>query len=82
MPNIPDKAVVGRVKHIVQGDRKLDDAEASAKMTAGFTNRIEQEFTQLACEYVELIDIELAQLFGFVDRIEQRRNWALCWYCV
>ena len=45
MPNIPDKAVVGRVKHVVQGDRKLDDAEASAKMTAGFTNRIEQELT-------------------------------------
>ena len=41
MPNIPDKAVVRRVKHIVQGDRKLDDAEASAKMAASLTNRIE-----------------------------------------
>ena len=36
MTNIPDQAVAGRIKDIMQGYRKLDGAKPRSKMPAGF----------------------------------------------
>ena len=73
MPDVPDQPVVGRVEDIVDGDGQLDDAEPGAEMPAGRTHGRDRLRAQLVGELAKLLRIELAQVLGRIDGIEQRR---------
>ena len=47
MAHIPDQAIIGRIKYIVQGNCQLGNAEPSTKVAASFTHAIEHKRAQL-----------------------------------
>jgi hypothetical protein len=68
--DIPNQLVIRGVEHIVQGNRKLDDTQASAKMAARATHAVEQIGAQLISQLRQLIFVELAQVSRRANAIE------------
>ena len=73
MPDVPDDAIVRRVKNIVQRDRQFDHAKASAKMTTRYRNGADRLGAQFVGELREIVLFQLAQIGRRVDLIQKRR---------
>src|SRR5690606_10928886 len=71
MADIPDQAIFRRLIDIVQSDGQLDHAQSGAEMTTGLTNSPEQEQTQLVRQFRQARYIQLPQLGGAVNAVQQ-----------
>jgi hypothetical protein len=79
--DVPDDAVLGRIKDVVQRDRQLDRAEVGRQVAAGLGHRLKHEGAQLRRQLAELLALERTQLRRIVDRPEKRvarRYAAVC----
>jgi hypothetical protein len=56
----------------VHRDRELDHAEARAEVPAGRADRVDHLGAQLVGELAQVLALELAQVGGRVDGVEQR----------
>ena len=70
--DVPNEAVVGRVKHPVERYRQLDDAKARAQVTARDRNGVDHFVAKLRRQLRQLILRQLAQLVGRCDLVEKR----------
>ena len=70
--DVPDQPVARRVEDVVQRDGQLDHAEAGAEMAAGDRDRVDGLGAQLVGELAQARLVELAQVSGRADRVEQR----------
>jgi hypothetical protein len=75
--DIPDQAVLGGVKHGVERDGELDDAEAGAEMPTGDRNGVDDFGTQLIGELAQLGAVEGLEVGRRMDGIEQRGRWPI-----
>ena len=64
---VEDDGVVRRVEHPVQGQGQFDDAEVGTEMSAGRSDLVDQEFTNLECEVVQLRLRKVLQIGGSAD---------------
>ena len=71
--DVPDDAVGGRVEHIVQRHRQLDDAEAGAEMAAGDRNRADRLGAQFVGDFGEVALLQPPQIGGRGDFIQKWR---------
>ena len=69
---VEDDRIVRRVEHPVQGERQLDDAQVGAEMSAGGSNLVDQEFTDLDREIVHLRLRQVLQISGTADLRKHR----------
>ena len=60
MTDVPDQLVIGRVKNVVKCHREFDDAEASAEMTAGDSDRVDRFSAQFIGNLREVPRIDTA----------------------
>ena len=67
MAGVEDDGVVRRVEHPVQGQRQFDDAEVGAEMSAGRSDLVDQELTNLEREFVQLRLRKVLQISGSAD---------------
>ncbi len=74
--HIPHQAVVRGLIDVMQGDSEFYHTEASAKVTAGLADAVEQKGAQFFCQLRQLLFAQGAQLSGAVDAIEQWRERA------
>ena len=70
--DVPDDPVGGRVEHVMQRDRQLDDAKARAQMPARHRNRVDRLRAQLCRQLHEFVLGQFAQVFRRTDRVEKR----------
>ena len=73
--DVEDQPVVRRVEDLVDGDGQFDDAEAGAQMSAGARYRIDHLVAQFGGQLRQVLVVELSQVVGIVDLIEQGRLW-------
>ncbi len=71
MADVPDQAVVRRVEGIVQRHRQLDDAEPGAEMASGLRHRVDEVVAQLIGDLAKAAGLELAQILGGANLVEQ-----------
>jgi hypothetical protein len=76
--DIEDQPVVRRVEDAVDGDRQFDHAEPGAEMPAGARYRIDHLVPDFACKLRQVAILELAQVGGIGDLVEQRGFRRLC----
>ncbi len=72
MPNVPDQAIVWRIKKIVERNRKLDDAETRPQMATRHGNRVDHLRPNLIGELAKLIGVQFAKVFRAFDGVEER----------
>jgi hypothetical protein len=68
--DIPDELVDGGVVRIVECNRELNDAKACTEVSAGLTNRIQQEMTKLPGKVIQLFWCQLSKVRWVFDGIE------------
>ena len=71
--DVPDEPVLGRVEHVMERDRQLDDAETGAEMAAGGGDGVDGLLAQLVGELTQLPAVEAAQVRRSLDEVEQGR---------
>src|SRR5262245_17893577 len=69
--DVPDQPVSRGIKYGMQGDRKLDDSETRAEMSAGFGDGIDGLITQLIRQLLELVERQVFQVPRQRDAVEQ-----------
>ena len=72
MADIPDQLVLGRVEHVVQRHRQLDDAEPGAEMAAGDRDGIDRLGAQLVRQLAKAVLGQPPQVGRELDAVEQR----------
>ena len=72
--DVPDQPVVRRVEDGMQRDRKLDDAEAGAEMSAGHGDRVDGLAAQLVGDLAKLGRRQAPQVGGPGDTVEEGRD--------
>ena len=72
VPDVPDQPVVGRVEHIMDRGGQLDHAEPRAQMPAGHADRADRFGAQFVGQLPQLFGLQLAEVGGGIDRVEQR----------
>ncbi len=72
VPDVPDQFVAGRVEHIVERDRQLDDPQPRAEMPAGHRHRRDHLLAKLVGQLRQLVLAERAQVGGQAHRVEKR----------
>ncbi len=82
MADIPDQAIFRRLIDIVQSDGQLDHAQPGPEMTTGLTNSPEQEQAQLIRQFRQARYIQLPQLGGAVNAVQQGRAGTFAGYFV
>ncbi len=55
VPDVPDQLVAGRIEHIMERDRQLDDAEPGAEMPAGHRHRRDRLLPELVGKLRQLL---------------------------
>jgi hypothetical protein len=78
--DVPDQAVARRVEGVVDRGGEFHDAEAGAKVAAGYRNGVDGFLAEFVGDLPHLLDLELAQIVGRADGIEKRR-FAKCGHC-
>ena len=73
MADIPDQDVFRRIEQIMDRRGQFDDAEPGAEMASGNGYGLDCFGPQFVGELAQLLDIELAQIGGRFDRVEQWR---------
>ena len=73
VPNVPDQAVARGVEHVMEGNRQLDHAKPRTQMAAGHRHRVDGLGPQLLGNLLQLLDGEIAQVFGALHAIQMRR---------
>ena len=66
--------IARRIEHVVQGKSELDDAEIAAEMPPDFGNDVDDPRADFFRELGELIAIQLADVSGSIDRVEESRH--------
>jgi hypothetical protein len=69
--HVPDQPVIGRVEHIVQGDRELHGAEVGTQVPAGLRHAVQHIGAQLVGQRLELVPRQQAQVCRTVDGFKQ-----------
>ena len=69
--HVPHQSVVRRVEHTVQRDGEFHRAQVGAQMAAGLGHAVQDVFTQLIGDLLELVARQAAQVGGGFDRSEQ-----------
>ena len=59
MSNVKKDFILRRIKHLMQSDRQLDDAQIAGQMSAGLADMIDQEFPNLLRQRFKLPLIQL-----------------------
>ena len=72
VPDVPDQPVIGRVEHVMDRDRQLDDAEPGAQVPTRHRHGRDRFRTQLVRELAQPLGRQGAQIVGVADGIEQR----------
>ena len=67
MTDIEDDLVLGGVEDIVEGNRRLHEAEVRAYMTTMVTHTVEDSLTDLTGYVVQFFDIESLDIFRTLD---------------
>src|SRR5690554_2479985 len=75
MAHIPDQPVFGGVEQIMQRDRQLNYAQASAEMAAGLPHGIQQIGAQLIHYLCQLLAGQGAQLLRPIDAVQKGSGW-------
>ncbi|MNS60825.1 hypothetical protein D3C72_938360 [compost metagenome] len=70
--HVPDHAVGRGIEHIVERNGQLHRAEVGRQVPAGLGDRFQHIGAQFVSQRVELAAIQLAQVCGGVDFVEQR----------
>ncbi len=78
MADVEDQPVLGRIEDAVDGDRQFDDAETRAQMSAGARDRIDHLVSDFARKLGQVTILELAQVGGIFDLVEQRGFRLMC----
>ena len=72
--HIPHQAVLWRVKNVMQGYGELDRTEVGTQVPAGFADGIQQVGAQFIGKLAQLGALELAQIHGRLNRLQQRET--------
>src|SRR5579864_2846895 len=73
VPDIPDQAIAGRVKNVMQRDGQFDDTEAGAKMTTRDRDDVDSFLPQLVSKLTQLILGKGPQICGLSNLVQQGR---------
>ena len=73
MPDIPDQPVLRRIEDIMDRSRQLDNAQPCAEMPPRHRNGADHFSTQFVSKLPELFGLQVAEIGGILDCIEQRR---------
>src|SRR5439155_19669104 len=65
-------AIFRRVEHVVQGERELHRAQVGGEVATGLAHRLDEELAQLPGELGQAAPVQLAQVGGQLNLIEQR----------
>src|SRR5262245_33401557 len=71
MADVPDQAVFRGVEHVMERDSEFDDAKARPEMPASDRDRVDGFPAQLVGKLTQLGGLELAQVRGRADSIEE-----------
>ena len=71
MTDVPDKLIIGRIKHIVQRHGQLGNAKAGREMAAVDTYGVDNKLTELIAQLVELLPAQSSEIRGRIYRLEQ-----------
>ncbi len=71
--DVPHQLVGRRVEDVVDRSGQFDHAEAGTEVPAGLPHRVDHLGAQFVGQLAELILLELAEIVGCIDRVEQRR---------
>ena len=74
MAHVPDQLVVGRVEHIMDGGGQFHDTQARPQMAPGHADGGDGFGAQFIGQLAELVGLQLAQVGGDLDGVEQRRG--------
>ena len=74
--DVPEDLVARRVEQAVQGDGQLAGAEVGAEVAADLTDRVDDVGAHLLRDLLQLLVVELVQVGGGVDPLEQRSSRA------
>ena len=69
--HVPDEAILGRLEDVVQRYGELDRAEVRGEVAAGLGDGLHEEGAQLRGELGKLPAVQLAQVSGVGDLVEQ-----------
>ncbi len=70
MADIPNELVLRSVEHVMQGHRKLDGSQARAQVPPGLRDDLNQKFTDVGAEDLEVGLRELAHILGKIDVVQ------------
>lgn len=76
--DIPDEAVVRRIKNGVDGDGELHNAEARAEMAAGFGNGLDHVAAEFFGEDFKLLVVQALHVGGDVNPVEKGSGLRRC----
>ncbi len=71
--DIPDELVLGRVENIVDRRGQFDHAQPRSQMAPRLPDGVDHFGAQFVGQLAKLVLPQLAQIFGGIDRIQQRR---------
>ncbi len=71
--DVPHDPVIWGVEHVMQRDGEFDDAQTSAQMPPGYGHRIDRLGAKLVGNLLESALVELPQVAGVFDLVEQGR---------
>ncbi len=69
--HVPDQPVARRIEEIMERDGQFHDAQPRAQMTARHGDGVDQFCPQFIRKLRQLLGLELAQILGCADRIEE-----------
>ena len=75
MTNIPDELVLGCIEDIVQGYGQVSHTQTSPKMSSSAADIVDDVLAQLLAKLFQLPPVEILDVYGVVDSIQQRCKW-------
>ena len=71
VPSVKDDGIVGGIKHPVQGDRQLDDAEIRPEVPTCARHLVNKEGTDFLGEVLGLLSGDFPHIVGTTDVVEK-----------
>ncbi len=69
--DVPEDLVAGRVEQAVERDGELAGAEVGAEMAADLADRVDDVFAHLLRDLGQLLLVEIVQVGGTIDSLQQ-----------